>query len=496
MKNINLLYAVVLIIGLIGCEEENCKPEIPSETPSIDIVSQFVYDGMSRYYKWADEVKDKKPTVETIDPEKYFYSLRSEADVKHDWSWIIRDAKGLVAGLSGISSDFGYSLAFKQMGDNKIYAIVKYVYPNTPADRAGIKRLNLIGELFTKPIMGKQKNGKLILNDYDRSTLLGSRPGRFTFYEIKDKKIVKIKGKENILLQPEEIDKNPILKDSIYNIGNKKIGYLFYTKFISKYNNDLYKVFSKFKEARVTDLILDLRYNHGGALDAATYLTSMIAPLQAVEKREVLTSLSFNQNLNKKWGKENFRLGRYDKETEQNPKNVNLNLNKVYIIATEDSFSASEFTTFCLRPFMKVVHIGGHTGGKYTVSTLIFPHKKDYKYSVYSKSEFNVEKQEKLKNWAMQPIVAIYTNKYEEDFIKTDGLKPDYPMKEGFGSVLNWTQMGDTKDTFLGQALYLITGKEDFKPQDISTRAISKERDVYFIERKAEEIIKNAVIIQ
>ena len=70
----------------------------------------------------------------------------------------------------------------------------------------------------------------------------------------------------------------------------------------------------------------------------------------------------------------------------------------------------------------------------------------------------------KLENWAMQPIVAKYTNKSDKDFSTPGYLEPDYSLIEGFGYLSAWTQIGDTKDVLLGQALYLITGDANFKP--------------------------------
>jgi hypothetical protein len=35
---------------------------------------------------------------------------------------------------------------------------------------------------------------------------------------------------------------------------------------------------------------------------------------------------------------------------------------------------------------------------------------------------------------------------------------------EGFGYIDYWTQLGDTKDVFLGHALYLITGDDSYQP--------------------------------
>ncbi len=37
-----------------------------------------------------------------------------------------------------------------------------------------------------------------------------------------------------------------------------------YTSFTSNFNSSLEKTFNEFKAKGITDLILDLRYNHGG----------------------------------------------------------------------------------------------------------------------------------------------------------------------------------------------------------------------------------------
>ncbi len=95
----------------------------------------------------------------------------------------------------------------------------------------------------------------------------------------------------------------------------------------------------------------------------------------------------------------------------------------------------------------------------------------------------------------MQPIVAIYTNKEGQNFSATDGLIPDYELYEGNRKVANYTQLGDTKDVFLGQALYLITGEETYKPKQIATKSAIYNEKIHFKGTNIDEIIKNSVII-
>ena len=466
------LFTITLLLTLIA----SCKDEVPiskdKEMPdkSVNIVTQFVYDGMSALYFWSDEVVDKKPTFEDEDPKKYFEKLLSGADKKHEWSWITDDAKALVADFAGEPMTFGYTLGFISI-NNIIYGYIKYVYNNTPAYNAGLKRLDLIGEINGERITVDERG---YISNRDVDLLYGNKPVTFTVYRYTDNGIEKTK--DNIHIAPIVTHTDPVVFDTVYTIGDKTIGYLFYTSFISNFNYRLHEVFLNFKQKGVTDLILDLRYNRGGDITAATYLASMIAPKASVEQKDLFTILSYNKDI----GQDNYRLGEYvekdivtngevTSKAEPNPLEANLNLNNVSIIATSESYSASELITFCLRQQMnKVTHIGSKTGGKYTASITIHAYDQKLGFALYPNlypsKTINSETKSILENWALQPIVAIYTDKKGNDFINTNGLIPNKEIYEGFGYIDYWKAIGDTDDTLLGESIYSITGNESYKP--------------------------------
>ncbi len=202
-----------------------------------------------------------------------------------------------------------------------------------------------------------------------------------------------------------------------------------------------------------------------------------------MKNNAILTTLTYNKFLNnlydeKGWSR-STTLGTYRKDEEPNPIDANLNLGKVYIIATDRSASASELTTFCSRAIMgesNVIHIGDETSGKYTASWTLHPYDGKYGQAIYKEESLSASQKEVFKNWAMQPIVAVYKDGNGKDFISPGYLKPDYPLKEGFGQLNLWKQLGDTEDVFLGQALYLITGDASYKPvEPTSTRSSKTE---------------------
>lgn len=480
-----LLFFSLVIIALSSCKSNDDIIDNNNIDEKLSPITQFVYDGMSSLYLWNTELIDKKPTASDNNPEKYFYSILNATDTKHSWSWITDDAESLRSEFAGEPKTFGYSLSFAKISST-IYAFVKYVYPNTPASDAGLKRLDFIGKVNGTDITA-DANG--YIDKGIITTLYGDDPASLTIYKLTEQGMIEDK---NINVTPGKVRTNPILYTNIYKDDDKRIGYIVYNSFISNFNNELKAVFNEFKNVGVNELILDLRYNHGGEITAAQHLASMIAPENDVRNQEVLTMLTYNKEL----GSNIYKLS-------ANSVDANLNLDKVYIIATDDSYSASELITFCLREFIPVVHIGSKTGGKYTASITVHPFNNDLGFGLYP-SEFypNMKltsaTKYKLANWAMQPIVAKYTNNKGEDFISTDGLIPDIQLIEGFGYIDLWTPFGDTKDVLLGRALYEITGNEDYSPiQPITTRSSNMIGGKIRAESisMADEIRKGSVIL-
>lgn len=471
------LITVALLFITTSCSDKDDLPTTSKpDSKKIPLVSQFVYDGLSTYYLWSDEMVSKKPTENDTNPHKYFKNILYKTDIDKGWSWITDDVEALIADFAGEPKSFGYSIGgFYKIGDN-IYALIRYVFDNTPASESGIERLDLIGKINGQPIALKPGTNQISQKDID--ILYGGDEATFTTYKIIDNTLTENK---NVKVVPRVTKNNPVLYHNIYPEGDKTIGYLFYTNFTGNYNKELFDVFTKFKSEGVTDLVLDLRYNPGGGLTAASYLVSLFAPETSVKNNAILTTLTYNKFLNKlydtnSWSR-NTMLGNYKKDEEPDPLSANLNLDKVYIIATDKSASASELTTFCSRAIMgesNVVHIGGQTSGKYTASWTIHPYDDKYGQPIYKEESLSAAQKNLFKNWAMQPIVAIYKDGNGKDFINPGYLEPDYPLEEGFGYVNYWKPLGDTEDVFLGQALYLITGDSNYKPIEPTTTRSSK----------------------
>ena len=162
---------------------------------------------------------------------------------------------------------------------------------------------------------------------------------------------------------------NPILFDTVYNLSGTNVGYVVYNSFVSVYNYDnkgnetptaaktqIDNVFNKFQAAGIKDLIIDERYNGGGAVNTAEYLDNLIAPSGATGG--IMYTYSFNTPL------ENYYKSQNSDLSVKFQKQGNLALNHVFFIVSNGTVSAAELTINNLKPVMDVKLIGTTTYGK------------------------------------------------------------------------------------------------------------------------------------
>jgi len=250
-----------------------------------------------------------------------------------------------------------------------------------------------------------------------------------------------LNGTDVSLVKEENFQTNPIQLNTIFEIDGQKIGYLMYNQFVSSFDNELNDVFGSFKAAGVTDLILDLRYNPGGSITSCIYLASMIAGDRGAA---IFSKEQWNSKLMAYWQENNpSRLTDRLTAVMQGGVAINsLNLDRVFVLTTSRSASASELLINGLAPHIGVVQIGDTTVGKNVGSITIYD---------YIDNDGNKNPNHK---YAMQPIVLKIAN--SEGFSDyTNGLTPDITLKESFS---NAGVLGDLEEPLLSRALEEILG--------------------------------------
>ena len=423
-------------LGLLGlltaCEKDPTPTPKPDPESKVTLkVNEFIYEGLRSEYLWENTIN-----WNAIDfkKEKDSHAFFKRLIYKDDrWTSLTDNAEAWNQGFAGISTTYGFDLRFSYIGQtDELVAIVRYVYPGTPADRAGIRRGDLLLKLNGGPITVKN-----YADFYDKPTIVVNKG------ILKDKTLTA--EPVGVAMTAVEMYQDPILKDTVINKDGHRVGYLCYSDYTEKSQKALLKVFTHFKTAGVTDVVLDLRYNGGGYVSTANLLCSILAPEAVVKKKEAYLLKTWNETWQKRFDNPDDRGEIY--EYFADTLGINMNLNRLYILTGKGTASASELTLTGLTPYMDVVQIGDTTHGKFCGGIVLMP-----KHLWWDKSASYYQE---IKNWGMYVMIYKFSNKRNDEFPR--GFAPKYVVKE---YLLELYPFGDERDPLLGKALELITGKQ------------------------------------
>lgn len=430
--NAALMVAAVLLL-VTACKKENGGNGPRSQNEK---TNQWVIENMRDVYYWNTSIPQDRNLDFKLGPEEFFDKILHPDD---RFSWI-QLAKDLEDDLSGVSTTVGLGIGLLQINQaGEVIISVRYALKDSPADKAGIERGDIITEINGRALT--VENYQEVLEPYYGSASFSVQ-------------LAHINENDQIVLD-QEIDLTPVARfqeqaihmDTVITTsGGKKVGYLFYNRFLNEQPNELLEAFYKFKTAGVSDLVVDLRYNGGGGIWIAAIMSGLIQ----ANFRENDPFIEYKYNSN--YGNETLSYyqlfgGDSDDEKEVESadevvraiKELNLNLPKVYIIATNYSASASELVINNLRPFLSdasVVHIGETTVGKNEGSITIVD-----------------EREPPEIEWGIQPIIVKLANKNGfGDY--PNGLDPQYEIDEW--DYLPWAPIGSLDDPLLAKALGLI----------------------------------------
>ncbi len=451
-----LLAAIVL--AFVSCS----KDEPGTDVPTTSSVKDFTWKAMNSWYNWQESVPNladsKDDDINSYNnylnsfstPQALFKSLKHPDD---DFSWFIEDYVAQQQQFQGISKSFGFRPSLVRVGTTDFVVMyIQYVSENSPADKAGFKRGDIINGINDK-IMTTANYESILDNDYSQET------AKFNFVENDG-----TTAKENKSITKEVVSDNPVhLVKTFDNINGKKVGYLVYNGFRSSYNDELNTAFADLKSAGIQELILDLRINGGGSVLTSAYLASMIHGEEPSEK-EVFAELRYNSKHTDRNARAPFfdRLNVYDSQgNKTGEQNINrlTGITKLYVLASGSTASASEMIINGLRPFIDVVIVGTKTTGKNEGSITL--------YDSPSSDFTDVNSANSEHKNAMQPIVfQIYNNLGQSDY--NEGFEPNIEIEE-FRSWNNILPFGDENEVVLKAALDNIRG--------ISTRSVNNLTD-------------------
>lgn len=315
-------------------------------------------------YLWYDEIIDRDPSLYST-PE-YFDLLKTEATTasgnpKDQFHFSIDTTEWFQRSQSGVESGFGIRWGVISAQVPRDIRIT-YIEPGSPADTAGLTRGLSLSQINNINVINEDSQaGVDTINEALFSPVQG---GNYDF------NFTDLPNTTSLTAAVLEIDPAPISRTIATGSGN--VGYLLFNTHNAIAEERLVASMTQFASDNINDLVLDLRYNTGGFLAIASQLAYMIAG-SAATANKVFETTTFN-----------------DKHPDVDPVTENpitpfpfidttvgfsslpsgqalpqLNLNRVFILSTEDTCSASESIINGLRGIdIEVILIGSTTCGK------------------------------------------------------------------------------------------------------------------------------------
>ncbi len=439
MKNRTIYLLIICASTLFtGCFED--MDDNPASTRDLN---DFVWRGLNTYYLYKENVPDlanNRFDTDTYNaflnsfasPEALFEYLRYQPQTVDRFSWITSNYIQLEQQLNGTTLNNGmdFGLLRYPNSSNSVFGYVGYVLPNSSASNQGVSRGTIFYAVDGTPL--NTSNFSSLLQNTIYSINLADYDDNGTPETNDD--VITPNG-QSITLSKSAITENPIFKTNIFEVAGENVGYLMYNGFTRDFDSQLNAVFGEFQANNIQNLVLDLRYNSGGSVNTAILLSSMIAG----QTGNIFSTEEWNTDIQSQLSVEQT-TNYFTNNDAGAPLNI-LNLNKVYVLTTKRSASASELVINSLDPYIDVVHIGTETAGKFQASI-----------TLYDAPDFRRVNANPAHLYAMQPLVLKSLNAVgNTDY--SQGLFPDIPQSENYS---NMGTLGTETEPLLATALQLI----------------------------------------
>jgi C-terminal processing protease CtpA/Prc len=403
---------IILMLSFLfqGCQKDEKETEIITIDPQIcgdqNLENIALWGYMNDWYLWNESLDHSTVLSDFSTATKLLNNIREKNPIDR-YSFIMPKSEFDDAFINAQAFSYGMPSRLDLLNSA---LVVSFVFENSPAQLAGISRgdriIAIAGRNIRDAITGNELAWEELWENIDKTKGVS-----FTLQKIDGTLVTRQ------LLQS-AVTTNAVLSTQVIDSVLGNVGYLVYNSFIIPSHEELNQAFKHFNENNVTELIVDLRYNHGGSSLMSNQLASQIAG-------ENVSGEIYNiptNNANHQSDIEYFDL---------NGATSHLNLSSVIFITTNESASGSEVLINALKPHVKVKLVGGKTFGK-PVGMLV-------------------------SQLCDEVILAIthhnHNSEGEGDFF--DGIPVDCPAIDNV--VGDW---GDRKDPMLAEALYLLENEQ------------------------------------
>ncbi|MBT8100151.1 MAG: hypothetical protein KJO82_10390 [Gammaproteobacteria bacterium] len=302
---------------------------------------QFVLDAMLDWYLWNDLLPTNVDVNDYTSPESLlaFLSTFSPDDGFGNsidrFSSINTAAADSAFFGEGQFEGFGFSSRFVAADDLRLTR----VFSSSPAFDAGLERGQRIVELDGRTIAQIEAAEGV-------GAVFDTSPLEFRMRETNGNEFV-------VSITQGLVTIDPVPQSRIIPLpGTPGIGYIELATFISTADPEFDTVFGQFAAAGVSDVIVDLRYNGGGLVSTAELLGDYLGGI--AWQNLVFSETLFNAD----------RSAANDDVEFFELRGNSVNLQRLVIIASSNTASASELVTNSVDAFIDVVIVGDDTFGK------------------------------------------------------------------------------------------------------------------------------------
>ena len=297
----------------------------------------WVRDQLNTYYYWYQHLPSNVSPANFNSPEAYLEAVRFRP-IDNSYSYITTAAANDAFYSDSQFIGFGFG---QQTTTTEIRVL--QVYDASPALEAGLSRGDRITHVNGQSVESMVLNGTI-----------GNAFGPTEIGVEAEISFLKPTSEERSARMVKRLVTIPTVSlTHVVDIDGRKVAYLFFRNFVRPSAAALNDAFAALKSAGVTELVLDLRYNGGGLVDIAVQLASLIGGART--SGQVMINWLHNDRI----GPIANRVTRFNETPEHT-----LNLERLVVITTRSSASASELIINSLRPYMPVAVIGDSTYGK------------------------------------------------------------------------------------------------------------------------------------
>lgn len=292
-----ILTAILLGVACTSPYHSGIDSPMHNITETDRLVIDYIDQRLTTEYYWLDEVEERSHLFNrNVEWENYLTASLRRLTTNEDDGYVSSNGQRMFYSYIRAIDDptrsattgFGLELYFTvvKIGDEAYGFVVDNVYAESPADKAGIERGDIITRINGSGITSSNYNSLFNSIQLNTASSLRLEFMRQTVEEGQE-------ASYTAAIERGSYEPNPVAYSDVIELDSgERIGYLVYTSFDDDYDTELLDALRRMATDGIDRMILDLRCNRGGNVSSAVALSSAL--LGGEHAGDVLCTLNRN----------------------------------------------------------------------------------------------------------------------------------------------------------------------------------------------------------